>query len=144
MLTFKIKSVLFLLGCVFLILNGCATVTKRNLQEQQLRNQIQVLEAELKQKDDEIAYLKNILEKSQQLKTSVGYSPEAKSRPSVKQIQIALKNAGYNPGPIDGKMGRQTRQAIRAFQKANGLVPDGRVGKKTWTLLKEYLYKKSK
>ncbi|MCM8792068.1 MAG: peptidoglycan-binding protein, partial [Candidatus Omnitrophica bacterium] len=59
-------------------------------------------------------------------------------------IQIALKNAGYNPGEIDGKMGKQTRQAIRAFQKANGLVVDGKVGKRTWSLLREYLYKKAK
>ena len=69
---------------------------------------------------------------------------EVKSRPKTKQIQIALENAGYNPGRIDGRMGRQTREAIKAFQRANNLIADGKVGKKSWNLLKEYLYKKIK
>jgi g-D-glutamyl-meso-diaminopimelate peptidase len=70
--------------------------------------------------------------------------PEVKSRPSAKHIQLALKNAGYNPGPVDGRMGRQTKDAIRAFQRGNNLTADGKVGKQTWGLLKEYLYKKVK
>jgi peptidoglycan hydrolase-like protein with peptidoglycan-binding domain len=69
---------------------------------------------------------------------------EIKSRPNIKQIQIALKNAGLEPGPIDGRMGRQTREAIRAFQRAHNLPADGKVGKLTWNLLSEYLYKKIK
>ncbi|MFZ2937989.1 MAG: peptidoglycan-binding domain-containing protein, partial [Candidatus Omnitrophota bacterium] len=38
----------------------------------------------------------------------------------------------------------QTKDAIKAFQQANNLTVDGKVGKKTWDLLKEYLYKKAK
>ncbi|HTZ10788.1 MAG TPA: peptidoglycan-binding domain-containing protein, partial [Candidatus Margulisiibacteriota bacterium] len=70
--------------------------------------------------------------------------PEVKSRPNHKQIQIALQNAGYDPGNIDGRMGKQTRDAIKAFQKANNLPADGNVGKQTWSLLSPYLYKKIK
>ena len=125
-------------------LTGCATLKRKDLAQQELRNQIQVLEQELKKKDEEISSLKALLEQKQQSQVTKTYSFETKSRPSVKQIQIALKNAGYNPGPIDGKMGKQTRQAIKAFQKANGLVPDGRVGKKTWSILRKYLYQKEK
>ena len=36
-------------------------------------------------------------------------------------VQQALKGAGYDPGPIDGLVGRQTVEAIHSFQKDNGL-----------------------
>jgi len=39
----------------------------------------------------------------------------------VKKVQQALKDKGVYSGPIDGKMGPQTRDAISAFQKANKL-----------------------
>ena len=65
-------------------------------------------------------------------------------RPATKDIQRALDNAGFNPGSVDGRMGKQTRNAIKAFQRANNLVADGKVGKQTWDLLSEYLKKKVK
>ncbi|MCX5697569.1 MAG: peptidoglycan-binding domain-containing protein [Candidatus Omnitrophica bacterium] len=58
-----------------------------------------------------------------------------------KDIQTALKNAGFYNGLIDGKMGHHTRKAIREFQKANGLKADGVAGKKTKSLLAKYLSK---
>jgi len=64
---------------------------------------------------------------------------KAEFRPAAKEIQAALKNAGFNPGSIDGKIGPRTRQAIKDFQKSKGLVPDGVVGPKTWTSLGRYL-----
>jgi peptidoglycan hydrolase-like protein with peptidoglycan-binding domain len=57
----------------------------------------------------------------------------------TKQIQIALKKAGFYEGKIDGVIGRQTRKAVRAFQKSKGLNPDGVVGPKTWEELSKYL-----
>lgn len=42
---------------------------------------------------------------------------------STAQIQIALFNRGFNPGPLDGIMGRKTESAIIAFNKANGFPP---------------------
>lgn len=56
-----------------------------------------------------------------------------------KHIQTALKNSGFYKGEIDGKIGPRTKSAIRAFQKANNLNPDGVVGSKTWDALKKYL-----
>lgn len=44
------------------------------------------------------------------------------------EIQKALMAKGFNPGPLDGIMGAQTRKAIKAFQAANSLVADGIVG----------------
>ena len=35
-------------------------------------------------------------------------------------IEDALVNAGFDPGPADGKFGPKTRQAIQAWQRANG------------------------
>jgi peptidoglycan hydrolase-like protein with peptidoglycan-binding domain len=43
----------------------------------------------------------------------------------VKRIQVALTGQGYNAGPVDGIVGKRTRQAIRQFQKDQGLPVDG-------------------
>jgi len=137
----KILS-LIILFIFFISLTGCASLRKKDLTSQELRNQTQALEAELQKKNEEIALLKERLKEKEEISKSS--FPEAKRRPSVKQIQLALRNAGYNPGPIDGRMGKQTRQAIKTFQKANGLTPDGKIGRKTWELLRQYLYKKDK
>lgn len=53
----------------------------------------------------------------------------------IKQVQLALKAAGYDPGPADGRMGARTKTAIRDFQVANGLQADGKVGSRTWSKL---------
>ncbi len=45
---------------------------------------------------------------------------------AVSQIQAGLTELGYNPGPIDGTMGSQTNSAIRAYQRDNKLLVDGR------------------
>ena len=66
-------------------------------------------------------------------------SSKAEFRPTAKEIQTALKNAGYDPGSMDGKIGPRTRQAIKDFQKSKGLVPDGVAGPKTWASLGKHL-----
>ncbi len=54
--------------------------------------------------------------------------------PSTLDIQMALKKRGYNV-EVDGVTGTQTRNAIREFQTAEGLMPDGAVGPKTLAAL---------
>ena len=56
-----------------------------------------------------------------------------------KDIQKALKNAGFYSGSIDGKLGPKTKKAIEEFQSSKGLKADGKVGPKTWSELKKYL-----
>ncbi|MBM3250308.1 MAG: peptidoglycan-binding protein [Candidatus Omnitrophica bacterium] len=63
----------------------------------------------------------------------------ASSQPTTLDIQTALKNAGFDPGSIDGKMGPKTKKAVQEFQSANGLDADGKVGPKTWAALSKYL-----
>jgi hypothetical protein len=50
---------------------------------------------------------------------------------TVTDLQRALKSAGFDPGPIDGRMGPRTDYAIRRFQAANGLQVDGAAGPRT-------------
>jgi peptidoglycan hydrolase-like protein with peptidoglycan-binding domain len=47
------------------------------------------------------------------------------------QIQQALKAKGYDPGKIDGMMSSQTQEALRKFQKENGLQVTGKVDAQT-------------
>jgi len=49
----------------------------------------------------------------------------------VRNIQTRLKSWGYYKGEIDGIYGTQTKNAVIAFQKKNGLSPDGIAGAKT-------------
>ena len=49
----------------------------------------------------------------------------------IRELQQALSAAGYDPGPADGTFGQRTEAAVVAFQKANGLSVDGRVGPET-------------
>uniref|UniRef100_UPI000B7F1AE7 caspase family protein n=1 Tax=Candidatus Entotheonella palauensis TaxID=93172 RepID=UPI000B7F1AE7 len=45
----------------------------------------------------------------------------------VEQLQQALAERGYNPGPIDGIVGPRTEAAIKAFQRDQGMRPDGKL-----------------
>lgn len=45
----------------------------------------------------------------------------------VRQVQMMLVYRGYAPGSIDGRMGTNTANAIKAFQAGNGLPPTGEI-----------------
>jgi hypothetical protein len=53
----------------------------------------------------------------------------------VRKLQTALRNAGHNPGNIDGILGKSTMAAVTAYQKANGLA-SGQLTIKTLQMLK--------
>ena len=50
-------------------------------------------------------------------------------------MQQRLLSKGHSPGPIDGAIGPKTYAALVAFQRANGLKPDGIAGPLTWAKL---------
>ena len=62
-----------------------------------------------------------------------------RSTKRVKQVQRALKQAGFNPGSLDGLIGHRTHTALMEFQKAHHLEPDGVLGVKTWEALSTYM-----
>lgn len=53
----------------------------------------------------------------------------------VKRIQQRLKELRYYTGSVDGAFGASTEAAVKAFQSANRLVPDGKVGPDTYDAL---------
>ncbi len=123
---------------VFLIFafSGCATMGKGKVKTEELEMRISDLEAKVQEKDDQIKTLEARLETTK--KTEERKKVDA-SKISKKDIQAALKNAGYYNGPVDGKFGQLTASAIMEFQKANGLKADGKVGQQTWAKLSEHL-----
>lgn len=140
-----------LLILVISLICGCATTGRKSseFEVQEFKNQILVLEKQIQEKNDLINDLKESLQNTREKsysETAYKKSPvkNKTTKRSIKQIQIALKNAGYNPGKIDGKMGQQTKSAIKSFQKDNSLKANGKANDRTWNILSKYLNKKIK
>lgn len=53
----------------------------------------------------------------------------------VKELQRRLKAWGYYDGSVDGVYGKATVEAVKKFQKKNGLTADGIAGKSTFAAL---------
>jgi len=47
-----------------------------------------------------------------------------------RELQELLVGHGFSTGGVDGIVGRETRAAMRAYQKRRGLAPDGYPGSK--------------
>ncbi len=105
-----------------------------------LQKQIKELESKIEKLQKENFLLKEELRKKNKIIYSLKKEKKIIVRmPTGEEIQTALKNAGFYKGKIDGKIGEGTKQAIKEFQKANGLVADGIVGSKTWEKLRNYI-----
>ncbi len=137
---------LFALSTLTILLaTGCATTRARKADPaQDPQSQIAGLQSQLVAKDQEIADLKYQVESSRQALPSTNFSSgNADSKDlirvsgvSASDVQRSLMRAGYDPGPIDGKLGKKTKSAIKAFQRKQGLTADGVIGEKTWAALK--------
>lgn len=55
--------------------------------------------------------------------------------PDVAILQDALRHKGFNPGPTNATFSLPTQAAVIAFQRSEGLLPDGIVGARTATAL---------
>lgn len=56
--------------------------------------------------------------------------------PLVAPLQAYLNAHGHSVGTADGWFGQKTLAAVKAFQSAHGLLPDGIVGALTWGMMK--------
>ena len=52
---------------------------------------------------------------------------DAPSGSVAARVQSRLAREGYDPGPIDGVIGRHTSDAIAAFQSDHGLAVTGQI-----------------
>jgi lipoprotein-anchoring transpeptidase ErfK/SrfK len=58
-------------------------------------------------------------------------APAAEEPDKMLGAQVGLDRAGYSPGVIDGKGGKNTESALEAFQQAQGLTPTGQIDSAT-------------
>ena len=57
--------------------------------------------------------------------------PNISKQDEIYKIQKRLIELGYEPGPVDGIMGKMTKKAVKNFQKDNGLPPTGKIDNDT-------------
>lgn len=147
---------LFLMSVAVLtafIISGCGTSQKKVQSEVTgIKTRVETLEsrvegveakqAEVERTTAEQAQALDELKSTSAPAANTNFSVKAResSQPGkTKDVQQALKNAGYYDGKVDGIKGKGTVKAIKEFQKANGLTADGVVGRKTWNALSAHL-----
>ncbi|HEY2989649.1 MAG TPA: peptidoglycan-binding domain-containing protein [Candidatus Binatia bacterium] len=59
----------------------------------------------------------------------------ATSSDDIKKLQQALKDRGQDPGPINGVMGPKTQEALKAFQRQQGVNATGTLDLQTRSAL---------
>ena len=141
-----------LLGTMALT-TGCASKKRHERDITNLQNQIGSLQGEVARLDQAVKETETAVKSAQGTGSSQGVgsgsalgqftqgaiyrTPTGFELPAM-AIQQALKKAGYYQGSLDGKIGSKTKQALRSFQKDNGLEPDGVCGRQTWTKLESF------
>lgn len=136
MKSFKMLSVLL---AMVVLASGCATTT--GVKESGTNcNPIILCKDYIVKADNLSRELQNQREENVVLKKEIGEMSKLQVRmPNGKEVQVALKNAGFYKGPIDGQIGSQTKESIKKFQEAHKLPADGVIGSKTWNLLYKFL-----
>ena len=147
----RMTRAVFMLAMLIPVVSGCASVGARQ-ELARLQSQVGLL-------DERVTQLERVGSSgtwlnepsSSQASTGPGVVVPAEGapisvspkphlhKPSAREIQQALKNAGFYQGAVDGKMGPKTRDAVKEFQHTQGLHDDGVVGKQTWAKLHAYL-----
>lgn len=138
----KILALFAVMCPVLVMLSGCASTGSKDAAS--LRNRVSALEerqdaleARTRAVSTDVTYVSTV-ERPAPVRstTATGTSSIEMTK---KDVQTALKRAGYYTGTIDGKIGPMTRKAITDFQAANNLKVDGVVGSATKAALAKYL-----
>lgn len=135
------------------VVSGCGTSQKKAASEVTgIKTRVETLESRIEGVESKQAEAERMTaeqaqaldelksSKASRVDTNISVKPREGSRSGrTKDIQQALKIAGFYTGKVDGVKGKSTKKAIKEFQKANGLKTDGVVGHRTWELLSNYL-----
>lgn len=141
-------TLFFTLAGVLVVASGCASKKKTSKQISALEAQIGVLTDEVSRLDQSLQEVRGGVQAQEEVSSARSFAssgsgniyrtPSGFELPS-NNIQAALKNAGYYSGNIDGKIGPASKEAIKSFQRDNGLEADGVCGRRTWEKLQPYL-----
>lgn len=71
------------------------------------------------------------------LVTAEGFSEAPMSRQDIERLQARLNSLGYDAGPADGRAGKRTKAALRAFQSDRGIPADGHPSHQVLAILLE-------
>lgn len=140
-------TLFFTLAGVLVVASGCASKKKTDKQISALEAQVGVLTDEVSRLDSSLQEVRGGVqaqgESASSARVSSGggkmYRTPSGFELPANNIQAALKNAGYYQGNVDGKIGTASKDALKSFQKDNGLEADGVCGRRTWDKLKPYL-----
>ena len=140
------STMLLGLGLLVVANTGCAKKTTNRLNA--LESQVNTMSDELVRLDQSLQEVRGGAPQAGAPSSSaiamgstsgaVYRTPSGFELPAI-NIQKALKSAGYYQGGIDGKIGASTKDAVKAFQRDNGLEADGVIGRRTWDKLKVHL-----
>ena len=154
----RFGSVMVLAGLA-LVASGCATGKRQGQALDRLQSQVGLLDERISRlEQSSVGWSADSSASgsamSAHAQEPIGYgslssstaAPKAKSSaaassdsPTTREVQRALKSAGFYQGTVDGKRGPATQQAVEEFQRINGLKVDGKVGPQTWAKLRAYL-----
>ncbi len=137
------KKILFLVVASLVFVSGCgkkAEEVRMPSEFEEMTSEIEMMPA-MQSKEVEVVLPQPVESKIESVEAveqpKLAAVPSAK--PTVEEIQKALKNADLYQGKVDGVLGAKTKKAITDFQTQNNLKPDGKVGPKTWEKLKAHL-----
>ncbi|MFL5840814.1 MAG: peptidoglycan-binding protein, partial [Thermoleophilaceae bacterium] len=75
-------------------------------------------------------HTRTALRRAAALRLGMGYG-DGRGSTRVRKLQRRLRSAGEHPGPVDGRFGPLTQDAVQHFQSRAGLAPDGIAGSAT-------------
>jgi hypothetical protein len=113
------KAILVVIG-VAIMAAGCVTTgTRHDEESQQLQSRISDLESELQSKDREIDELERALaqQPGQPMAAEKPRNTAPVTKLSNKQIQTALKNAGFTTVRLTERSGKKPKQRLPHFRR---------------------------